>query len=87
MHKPQVQNALARPMLGVGNGTAPFSQNDTTILIPVATYLRAIIDTAQKALKELDSQNVIPPASFSETLPYSEDVDRQAEWLAEQLVG
>ena len=31
------------------------------------------------------ANGTIPPAALSEALPYSEDIDRQAEWMAEQL--
>lgn len=87
MQNPQVQAAVARPLLGIEHGVSPLNLNGVTQYIPSATYLRAVIDSAQKALKELDAHNIIPPAAFSEALPYSDDVDRQAEWLAEQLVG
>lgn len=86
MQDPQAQAAMTRATLGFGNGTAPFSRNGTTVQIPIAIYLRAVIATAQGALKELDAQGTIPPASLSESLPFSEDVDRQGEWLAEQLL-
>jgi hypothetical protein len=85
MQNPQAQTAITRASLGIGNGTAPLVQDGKSSLIPVATYLRAIIASAQDALKELDSKNIIPPASLSESLPYAEDIDRQAEWLAETL--
>ncbi len=85
MQNPQAQTAIARAALGVGNGVAPLTQNGNVSLIPVATYLRALISSAQKALIELDSKAIIPPASFSESMPYSEDIDMQAEWLSEQL--
>jgi hypothetical protein len=85
MQNPQAQTALARTTLGIGNGTAPLTMNGHTQLIPVASFLRALITSAQAALRELDNQNIIPPASFSEGLPYAEDIDQQAEWLAEQL--
>ncbi len=88
MQDPQVLTAVTRTAMGgVGNGTAPFTKNGKTSLIPAAFYFRSIIDTAQKALMELDQYGIIPPASLSEALPYPDDVDLQAEWLAEQLVG
>lgn len=85
IQNPQVQTGLARTALGLGQGTAPFTQNGSTQLVATAIYLRLIIDSAQKALKELDTNGTIPPAALSEALPYSEDIDRQAEWMAEQL--
>lgn len=85
MQNPQAQAAVTRATMGVGNGTAPFTQNGVTNLIPVATYLRAIISSAQEALKELDKYNIIPPAQLSESMPYAEDIDLQADWLIEQL--
>jgi hypothetical protein len=86
MQNPQAQSAIARATIGIGNGTAPLILNGKTNQVPVATVLRAIIDSAQKALMELDNQKIVPDGSFSESLPYSEDVDMQAEWLAEQLI-
>ena len=85
LQNPQVQTSLTRTALGIGQGTGPFTQNGNTQLVATATYLRVIIDSAYKALKELDSNGVIPSAALSEALPYSEDIDMQAEWLAEQL--
>lgn len=85
MQNPQAQTALTRASLGIGSGAAPFANNGNVRLVPVATYLRALIVSAQAALKELDSKNIIPAIAISESLPYSEDIDRQANWLAETL--
>ena len=86
MQNPQAQAAMALGSMGVGNGVAPLAINKNTAPIPTALYLRAMISVAQSALKELDNNNVIPNAEYYESLPFSEDVDRQAEWLVEQLV-
>lgn len=85
IQNPQTQAAMARATLGLGNGTAPLTLNGNTNMVPVATYLRSLISAAQGALQELDTKNIIPPASLSESMPYADDVDMQAEWLAEQL--
>ena len=85
MQNPQAQAAVARASLGVGNGTAPLTLSGNTSLVPVATFLRAVITAAQAALIELDKNNIIPDATLSESIPYAEDIDMQAEWLAEQL--
>jgi hypothetical protein len=85
MQNPQAQTALTRASLGVGNGAAPLAQNGSVSLVPVATYLRALIVSAQEALRELDSKNIVPAAAVSESIPYSEDIDKQAKWLAEAL--
>jgi len=85
MQNPQAQAALARTTMGIGGGTAPLTTNGSTNMIPVATYLRALIVQAQNALKELDVNNVIPAPAFSEALPNYDDIDAQAEWLAEEL--
>jgi len=85
IQNPQTQAALARATLGVGNGTAPLTIDGKTELVPVASYLRAMISSAQGALQELDNKNIVPPQQLTESMPYYEDIDRQAEWLAEQL--
>jgi hypothetical protein len=85
MQNPQAQAAVARATLGVGNGTAPLSVNGNTVQVPVAIYLRAITSSAQAALMELEKNSVIPPIQYSEAIPYAEDVEMQAEWLADQL--
>ena len=86
MQNPQAQTALARATIGVGGGTAPLVTNSgNTTMVPVATYLRAIMTSLQNSLKELDANNVIPAPALSESLPYAEDIDMQAEWLAEEL--
>ena len=61
MQNPQAQAAIARPLLGIEHGVTPLTLNGNTQYIPTATYLRAIIDTAQKALKELDAAKSIEP--------------------------
>jgi len=86
IQNPQAQAAIARATLGVGNGTAPLNLNGNTSLIPVATFLRAFMHSAQQALKELDGANIIPPATLSESMPFADDIDMQAEWLAERLL-
>lgn len=87
MQNPQAQTAIARASLGIGNGTTPLVQKNGQInLVPAATYIRGLIDLLQKSLIELDAQGIIPPASYSESLPFAEDIDLQAEWLVEQLV-
>lgn len=86
MQDPQAQAALALTTMGVGNGTAPMVLNGNKIQIPAQLYLRAMISVAQSALKEMDFNNVIPPASLTEDLPYSDNVDKQAEWLVEQIL-
>jgi hypothetical protein len=86
MQNPQAQAAMALGSMGVGNGVAPLAVNKNTAPIPTALYLRAMISVAQSALKELDNNNVVPAAEYYESLPFSEDVDRQAEWLTEQLL-
>ncbi len=85
IQNPQAQSAIARTSLGVGNGTAPLSINGNINLIPVATYLRAIITASQEALRELDKYNIVPDPTFSESMPFFQDLDMQAEWLAEKL--
>ncbi len=81
------QTALTRTSIGVGNGTAPLTINgNAATLTTTAIYLRAMNALIVAALKEMDRHNVIPPTAFSESLPFAEDVDRQAEWLAEQLL-
>lgn len=88
MQDPQVLTAVTRTAMGgIRNGTAPLTKDGKTLLIPAALYFRSIIDTAQKALMELDQYGIIPSPSLSEALPYSDDVDLQAEWLAEQLTS
>lgn len=85
IQNPQMQTAVMRASLGTGDGTSPLTLNGNTMYIPVATYLRAMISAAQEALRELDAQNVVAPASAAENLPYEDDIDMQAEWLAENL--
>lgn len=84
MQNPQAQTAITRASLGVGDGTAPLVQNGNVSLIPVSVYLRALIFSAQEALKEMDAKNIIP-VTKTESVPFSEDIDRQAQWLAETL--
>jgi hypothetical protein len=87
MQNPQAQSALTRAALGVGNGTAPLAKDGNISLIPVSIFLRLLLQTTQKALMELDDKNIIPDPKISEGVPYSDDIDRQAEWLGESLVG
>ena len=78
---------MARASLGIGNGTAPLIQkNGLANLVPAAMYIRGLIELLQKSLVELDAQGVIPPAAYTESLPFADDIDMQAEWLVEQLV-
>ncbi len=86
MQNPQAQTALTRAALGVGNGTAPLVKDGNVTLIPVSIFLRLLLQTIQKALIELDDKNIIPDPKISEAMPYSDDIDRQAEWLGEALI-
>lgn len=85
MQNPQAQAAITRATLGIGDGTAPLSVNGHISEVPIATYLRAIIATAQAALQELDRNNIVPPPQLTESIPFSNDIDQQTEWLTEQL--
>ncbi len=87
IQNPQTRAALALGSMGVGNGTAPLIVNDNKAYVTVASYLRAMITVAQSALIELDRNNVVPQSAVSESLPFADDVDMQAEWLVEQLLG
>jgi hypothetical protein len=85
---PQIQTALARGTLGIGNGATPVIHNNGMIsLVPIATILRGLIQLFQKALVELDASGQIPNATLSESIPFAEDLDRQAEWLMEELLN
>ncbi len=87
MQNPQAQTAIARASLGIGNGTAPLSLNGATTQVPVAFFLRAMLTCVQSALMELEKNQVVPPPAYSQTLPYAEDIDQQAEWLVECLTA
>jgi hypothetical protein len=87
MQDPQAQTAIARTSIGVGNGTAPLTVNGKTTLIATASYLRGMQVAIDAALKEMERHNVVPSEAYFESMPYSDDVDRQAEWLVEQLTG
>jgi len=87
MQNPQAQAAMALGTMGVGNGTAPLLINGSKAQIPAQLYLMTMIEVAQSTLKAMGKNNIIPPASYSESLPFSDDLDMQVEWLVEQLVG
>lgn len=85
---PQVQTAIARGALGIGNGVTPVVQNNGMInQVPTATFLRGLIQLLQKALVELDASGSTPNSTIVESSPFAEDPDRQAEWLMEELIG
>jgi len=85
MQNPQAQAAITRATLGIGNGSAPLSLNGNISEVPIATYLRAIIASAQAALQELDRNNIVPHSKLMESIPFSGELDQQAIWLAESL--
>lgn len=87
MQNPQAQAAITRATLGIGNGIAPLAVNGNMNEVPIATYLRAIIVSAQAALQELDRNKIIPPQQLIESIPFSDNVDEQASWVIESLLG
>jgi hypothetical protein len=46
MQNPQMQGAMARAALGIGQGATPLTQNGQTTMMPTAIYLRALLDTS-----------------------------------------
>lgn len=87
MQNPQTQAALARTSIGLGNGAAPLAINGEVAYVSVSTHLRAIMQAAQAALQEVDRYEQIPPAELTNSFFDTEDIDEQAEWLLESLVG
>lgn len=84
VNNPQVQTALVRGTLGLDTAPHGNKQNGQVSQMPLAIYLRAIIASAQAALVELEQRG---GASAGLSEAWGEDVDGQAEWLAEDLGG